>query len=112
MESPQKCEICYEEKDINHFDIFPCLHKTCKTCVKKIKNDLCPFCRKPFRISKRSNPIDIPYSTRNTLEIPFENLIVSRNTMNSENLLANSLLLNEHYSRRVSRRRNRNRKLG
>lgn len=109
MESLEKCEICYEEKDINQFEIFPCSHKTCKTCVKKIKNDLCPFCRMKFRQSNRSNPIDIPYSTRNVLEIPFENLIVSRSRMNSENMLADSLSLHNHYSRRVSRRRRRNR---
>ena len=95
MESQQRCEICYETKYIKNFNIFPCSHKTCKTCVKQIRNDLCPFCRKPFRNSRRSKPIDIPYSTRNVLEIPFQNLIVSRNMMNSENLLADSLLLNE-----------------
>ena len=25
---------------IINFEIFPCSHKTCKTCVKKIKNDV------------------------------------------------------------------------
>ena len=32
-------KICECVKDINNFDTFPCLHKTCKTCVRKIKND-------------------------------------------------------------------------
>ena len=65
----EKCGICYEEKEFNHFKILDCNHKVCKQCFPRIKNPLCPFCRQPFSSNRRSSlPISIPNSNNNTLD--------------------------------------------
>ena len=110
----EKCGICYEEKNLNHFKILECNHKVCKQCFPRIKNPLCPFCRQPFISNRRrSLPISIPNSNNELDDIQniFGNLIVNRQRLSYDNHLENALRLQQRQERRQERRiRRRNRR--
>ena len=110
----EKCGICYEEKEFNHFKILDCNHKVCKQCFPKIKNPLCPFCRQPFSSNRRSSlPISIPNSNNNELndvQNMFGNLIVNRQRLSYDSHLENALRLQQRQERRQNRRNRRNRR--
>ena len=40
------CEICFEHKNFVHF--LPCNHTLCGSCLKRLSNNICPFCREDF----------------------------------------------------------------
>lgn len=42
------CCICIETKDKKDIKFFSCSHFVCKDCFKKLRDTLCPICRKPL----------------------------------------------------------------
>ena len=42
------CDICFDDKEENQFQILPCSHYLCETCLIRLKSPLCPFCRQDF----------------------------------------------------------------
>ena len=46
----KECEICYQTQLLhNNKIILPCKHELCNNCLKNLRTETCPFCRKPFR---------------------------------------------------------------
>lgn len=39
-----QCNICYETKEL--ILLFGCSHLMCQDCIEKLRNNICPFCRK------------------------------------------------------------------
>lgn len=39
------CTVCYETMDEHNFNLTPCFHKVCRTCMDRLKNSRCPVCR-------------------------------------------------------------------
>ena len=48
-----ECNICWETK--SKFKRLKCNHQICTQCFPQIRNNLCPFCREPFRNSTNIN---------------------------------------------------------
>ena len=46
IERNNECTVCFEE--INPL-VIPCGHTVCFDCVRKLKKDICPMCRKAFK---------------------------------------------------------------
>jgi hypothetical protein len=45
MEQLAECGICLRKKPLKKFVLTPCGHGCCRTCVKQMQEDKCPFCR-------------------------------------------------------------------
>lgn len=50
------CPICYETT--NKFYIAECNHSWCNCCNKKILSNLCPLCRKKFKVLPNDDYLD------------------------------------------------------
>lgn len=42
------CDICYETVTEDKLQILECAHALCKSCLSKLRNRNCPFCRNPI----------------------------------------------------------------
>lgn len=42
------CDICYETVTEDKLQILECAHTLCKSCLSKLRNRNCPFCRNPI----------------------------------------------------------------
>jgi hypothetical protein len=113
-----ECNICWEVKD--KFKLFNCSHQVCTQCFPQIRNNLCPFCRKPFRHT--SQGININNTRINNNAHQFSNLSLDDNLLlefadsfndlhiryNTERR-RNNRRRNRRKNRRKNRRRNRRR---
>ncbi len=45
------CDICYETVTEDKLQILECAHALCKSCLSKLRNRNCPFCRNPISSS-------------------------------------------------------------
>jgi len=82
------CGVCYEDLELDKFEILKCSHKLCKNCLPKLKKLECPFCRTSFAQDKE--PGDENYAIHTTI--------------NLQNQLS---VLETQYDRRLDRRRRR-----
>ena len=101
-----ECNICWEVKD--KFKLFNCSHQVCTQCFPQIRNNLCPFCRKPFRHT--SQGININNTRINNNAHQFSNLSLDDNLLLEFADSFNDLHIRYNTERRRNnRRRNRRR---
>lgn len=43
-----ECRICYETVTEDNIEVLECIHSLCQSCLGKLRNRLCPFCRTPI----------------------------------------------------------------
>jgi len=73
-----ECGICYETKPLYSF---PCSdkHQSCDDCYRNLKQDTCPFCRKPFiSIYKIEEYIETEYDPEPWLRLGQDWIVYSR----------------------------------
>lgn len=55
-----ECHICYEIVTEDNIEFLECSHSLCQSCLSKLRNSLCPFCRAPIRYVQVTPLLETP----------------------------------------------------
>jgi len=106
-----ECNICWEVK--HKFRKLKCNHEVCTTCFPQIRNNLCPFCRRPIDIiqnrNNRRNVRERNSSHFSNLSLDDNLLIEFAESFDDLHITRNNRI-NRRQRNRNRRRRNRNRR--
>jgi len=105
----EDCNICYTQIQKTNEVTLSCQHKLCNSCYLRLANQLCPYCRTPFKYSaediKKRQAMNIKYNNYTPPAQLFDESIL--NSFNQLEINTENNTHNPPFSRLL---RNKNRK--
>ena len=67
-----ECRICYETVTKDNIEFLECTHSLCQSCLSKLRNSLCPFCRAPIGSVQVTPVLEQPTPISNPIRLQVE----------------------------------------